>query len=430
MTTDDVLDLHSDEAERALIGAVAYHADACAGVLAGLHEREFLDPHRETVWAVMRELNAARNPITPGHIRALLKSREAWTAGTARVVQVEMADAYPAHQAFAHADLVRDLAARRDILRRVTRIQQISREDHYEPSELLGRMRAVFDEEIAGRMAGDAQRPLRWRELLEEFEREHDPTVERRRVPTPWTALDNLLGGLYPSRMYVFGGRPGQGKSTAAFNIAAHAAYLGHETLICSREMPSVDVTGRVLARGSDVNLKAINARDLSASEMQKIRAHAEELGDLTLTVDAHPRNLTAVKTLARAHKHRHGLDLLVVDYLQLVHTDQPSRTREQEVAQVSMQLKRLALELDIVVALPAQLNRGSTQRADPKPNMSDLRDSGQIEQDADVVTLLHRTVNGDGEPTGKILFIVDKNRHGPTAELELSWYGGYGEIS
>lgn len=422
----DELETRSDDAERALMGAVAYHPDACASVLADLPSAAFHNPHRELVWATMQRLSQERLPLSPGHVVAALKQTGQWTAGTHTVVTREMADPAPAHHAARHAELVAKLDERRALIRRVKRVAQIASEDHYEPSELLTRMREVFDEDTP---TTSEQGPLRWRQLVSEFDREHDPDSDRRTILTPWSAVDRLLGGLHPGRMYIFGGRPGAGKSTAALVAAVHAARLGHETLVCSREMPSVDVTGRILARGAGVDVSTINARRLSTVDRQKIDAYVSEIGDLALTVDAKPRNLAGIKSLARAHKHRHGLDVLVVDYLQLVHTD--ARSREQEVAQVSIQLKRLALELGCVVLLPAQLNRESLKRADQKPTMADLRDSGQIEQDADVVILLHRPkVPESGEYTGEILFIVDKNRHGPTAELTLTFAGGFGDIT
>lgn len=421
----DELDARADDAEKALIGAAAFHPDACASVLASLAPSAFHNPHREAVWAVMRERSAERLPFGPGHIAQALKTAGKWNQATHMIVTREMTEPEPAHHAAHHAELVASLDARRALLRQVKRVALIAAEDHYEPSELLGRIRAVFEDDApAEREHG----PMNWRALIDEFDREHDPDTARRVIWTPWSLVDRLLGGLHPGRMYIFGGRPGAGKSTAALVAAVHAARLGHETLVCSREMPSVDVTGRILARGAGVDVSTINSRRLSAADRQKIDAYVSEIGEMPLTVDAKPRNLAGIKTLARAHKHRTGLDVLVVDYLQLVHTD--ARSREQEVAQVSIQLKRLALELDCVVLLPAQLNRESLKRADQKPTMSDLRDSGQIEQDADVVILLHRPRDPAGHYTGEILFIIDKNRHGPTAELQLTFDGGFGDIT
>jgi replicative DNA helicase len=218
--------------------------------------------------------------------------------------------------------------------------------------------------------------------------------------------------------------------STAALVAAQYAAREhGKQALVISKEMPTVDVMGRFLAAGAEVELRSINSRTMDDFDRAKIRSYLKEVGTLPITVDASSRSLAGIKALARAHHHRHGLDILVVDYAQLVRTDAPSRSRQEEVAEVSIQLKQLALELDCVVLLPAQLNRGSEQRADKRPTMADLRDSGQIEQDADAVILLYRTSTANGEPTGDIDFIVDKNRHGPTATVSLRWRGGYGSI-
>jgi replicative DNA helicase len=230
--------------------------------------------------------------------------------------------------------------------------------------------------------------------------------------------------------MYTFGGRPGAGKSTAALNVAEHAAVeSGKNVLIFSKEMPTVDVMGRVLAWGAQVNVSSINHRRLDDFERERIRAYIRKVGQPKIRVNASPVSLEGIKTIARAQHHRNGLDLLVVDYLQLVKSDQAGRSREQEVGKVSSDLKALAMELDIVVVLPAQLNRGPASRADARPQMSDLRDSGQIEQDSDAVILLWHQLNEKGEPTGNVTFIVDKNRHGPRGELELRWHGGYGGI-
>lgn len=198
--------------------------------------------------------------------------------------------------------------------------------------------------------------------------------------------------------------------------------------LIFSKEMPTIDITGRIIAAAAEIPLGEIAARKLSDDHKERIRTWTRQVGNLPLRVNARPCSLAQIKNQARAQHKRVGLDVLVVDYLQLVRADS-GRNREQEVAQVSRELKALAMELDCVVILPAQLNRGSTARTDPKPTMSDLRESGSIEQDADVVILLYRPLDPYGAPLPKIHLLVDKNRHGPTGDVELDWYGAYGVI-
>lgn len=421
------LEMQAPESEEALLGTVAFHGDAIAGILADLPGADFYGYVRGQVWDTCRALSRDRDPITPVTVAQRMVRDGTWSEAAQRITSGAMLGNTPAVYAARHAQIVAGFARRRELLRKANRVREILTRDA-DPSDLLALAKAEFDESPTDRGPSG---PLGWDELVDEFEHAHAPGGSRPGIPSPWWELDDVIGGLFGGRVYVFGGRPGSGKSTATLVIAMHAAVeSGKQSLVISKEMPTVDVTGRLLARGAEVSLAAINARRIDEYGMARIRSYIKQVGHPSITVDAKPRSLAGIKTLARAHHHRNGLDVLVVDYLQLVRTDTPSRSREQEVAEVSRQLKELALELDCVVCLPAQLNRGSTQRSDPRPNMSDLRDSGQIEQDADAVILLHRPVNEKGEPTGQILFIVDKNRHGPTAEVSLRWHGGYGDIA
>ena len=429
---DTELELRSDSAEAALMGAVGHHGSSLAGTLAALPGSDFWNPHRGYVWDACRALSETGDPIEPTRIARKLAETGHWNSATQTVVTGEMLHASPAGFAPKHADTISDLARRRELIQAISRARRTVMSHPGDASEVLSAVRAEFDgvSKSEERQHGGS---LDWDQLIAEFRTAHSPEEQKTSIPTPWPALDELLGGLFPGRVYVFGGRPGPGKSTAALNIAAHAAINeGKSVLVISKEMPSVDVTGRILARGAEVQLQEINSRKMTDRSKSYVEGYIQAIeanGRTKLAVDARPRRLSGVKALARTHHNRRGLDILVVDYLQLVRTDTPGRNREQEVAQVSMELKALALELDCIVILPAQLNRESTKRTDPRPTMGDLRDSGQIEQDADVVTLLHREKNEKGEPTGNILMIVDKNRHGPTAEITLRWHGGYGEI-
>jgi replicative DNA helicase len=209
-----------------------------------------------------------------------------------------------------------------------------------------------------------------------------------------------------------------------------HAARESNkQVLIFSKEMPTIDVTGRIVSAGAEIPLQEIAERRLNDEARQRIRAWTRKIGNIPLRVNARPCNLSQIKNQARAQHARVGLDFLVVDYVQLVRTGSSSQSQEQEVAEVSKQMKALAMELDIPVVLPAQLNRQSVNRTDPRPTMADLRNSGQLEQDADVVILLYRPPDEHGQSTRGIELLVDKNRHGPTGTVELDWYGAYGVI-
>jgi replicative DNA helicase len=433
----ELLDEHefqSDQAEAELIGAVAYAPDALATVLASLPGEDFYHPGRGVVWDVLRERSAERKTLNPAAVAQHLAAAGLLNDARTHIVKVEMTNAQPAHYATQNAGIVADFARKREIVRAIKRAYQITRQRPGDHSEILAEVRAVFDD-IGGHTEQHLGGTKTWPQLLDEFDAAQAPEADLTRVLTPWTDLDRVIGGLFPGRMYVVGGQPGLGKSTVALNVAAHAAESGHAVLVFSKEMPTVDVTGRLVARGAEVDLAAINARRLNDLDRQRIRHYRDRTTHYRLRVNADPITVTGVKQMARALRHRDQLDLLVVDYLQLMTGDKAGRSAEEEIAKVSTDLKNLAMELAVPVLVPAQLNRQPAARADGRPMMSDLRQSGRIEQDADVVVLLWRqpvTVgeNGETKPDPyNLTLIVDKNRHGPKAEIELAWNGGYGQV-
>jgi replicative DNA helicase len=421
------LALQAPDSEQALLGAVAHHPDALAGLLTELDGSDFYDLVRGQIWDTCRNLSEEHEPITPGTVARRMVADKTWGARAQTLVQTEMLTAASASAAARHAEIVADLARRRELIRTLGFMRSVVLEHPGDASDALMRARAAFDDlgqpDHTDRPGGTRS----WSQMLEEFEQAHAPGGSQPGIPSPWYELDELIGGLHGSRMYVFGGAPGDGKSTAALNIAIHAAENAYQVLVFSKEMPTLDVFGRLVARSAEVDLRTINNRNLDDLQRQRIRDYAKHVGELPVRVNADPVNLAGIKTIARAHHHRHGLDILVVDYLQLVSAE--GRSQEEEVAKVSTGLKTLAMELDCAVVVPAQLNRAHTARPDQRPTKSDLRSSGKIEQDADAVVLLWHQRTPEGHPTGNVTFIVDKNRHGPKGQIDLRWNGGYGAI-
>ncbi len=420
------LDLQSAQAEKALLGALGYYPDAIAGTLASLDAAAFFNPHRAAIWSVAQGLSSDRKPVEQTQIIRELVRRGAWNAAVETAMKVEMATAAPSMYAPQHAATVADLADRRRLLRAIHRAHILIEEHPGDASDVLVAVREAIAEVTPKDDGERSGGPMSWSSLVAEFEAEHDRGHERG-INTPWTDFNDITGGLHGGRLYIFGARPGTGKSNVALAIAHHAALLGKPSLIISKEMPSVDVTGRIVSAGAEVDLHAVNARRLDRYDRGRIRDYTKRIGKIPLYVDARPRNLSIMRSVIRTHHQRHGLGVLVVDYLQLVRAD--ARSRQEEVAEVSRALKELALELNCAVVVPAQLNRESTKRADGIPTMADLRDSGQIEQDADVVALLHRPLDEEGK-SKLIDFIIDKNRHGQTGKFSALWKGGYATIS
>jgi replicative DNA helicase len=426
MTEFTEFELRSEPAEKALIGCLGFHGTEMRHIMEAVSPEDFYRPAREDVWRAARKLVSAGEPVDPVAIMRLLHADGHLNHAIEQLVAVEMTTSCPVEIAGRYSETVVELAKKREQYRAFQRAFEIITTHPGSASETLALARSELDKLVT---RDDDPSTLNWRQLVDEFENTHAPGGASEGVPTPWWELDMLLGGLFGSRMYIIGGRPGQGKSTVALLWAMHAAKeSGQQVLIFSKEMPSVDVTGRLFAAAVEVSLNEIAARRLSPESKRRIRDWTNKVGNLPIRVNAKPCSLSQIKNQARAQATRTGLNMLVVDYLQLVRADS-GRNREQEVGQVSRELKELAMELDTILVVPAQLNRGSVTRTDPKPTMSDLRDSGQIEQDADAVILLYRPLDEQGQPTRGIDLLVDKNRHGPTGSVHLDWRGEYGMI-
>jgi len=244
-------------------------------------------------------------------------------------------------------------------------------------------------------------------------------------VPTPWPALNGMLGGgLHRQRVYVVAGSTGSGKSNIGLSVAGHAAAREVSTVVFSAEMSEFEVAGRWFSRTAQVDLGLVTSYRLS----QHATAAARELcgtADPLYLVDRPTITAPAVHAVTRRLRRTADVRLVVVDYLQLLEAEDRRVARYEQVGAISRRLKLLARELDVAVVVLAQLNRAPSARPDRRPRKEDLRESGQIEQDSDAVILLHHRVeevNGSTRPTYEVELIVDKNRHGRTGSVCLEW--------
>jgi replicative DNA helicase len=244
-------------------------------------------------------------------------------------------------------------------------------------------------------------------------------------VPTGIAGLDRLTGGLRSGQLVLLGARPSVGKSALGFGIGLHVAEQAGPVLVVSAEMGAVELATRGLAGGGVASDRLLSGR-LDDVDFARLRARRDHLARLPVFVDDAPGvTVGAIRARARRQAAAGGLALVVVDYLQLVGSEGRRERRELEVAEVSRGLKALARELAVPVLALCQLNRGVEARSDKRPVLSDLRDSGQQEQDADLVLLLHRPAlyDTDADP-GQAELLVAKHRSGPTGTVPLTWLG------
>jgi replicative DNA helicase len=245
-------------------------------------------------------------------------------------------------------------------------------------------------------------------------------------VLTGYIDLDACTSGFHAGQMVIIAGRPAMGKSTVALDIARQAAFKDDRTVaFFSLEMGAVELGQRVMSAEARVALHHIRSGTTTDDDWARIARISERMDTDRLVIDDRPNlSLTQIKAAARRIQQRQGLDLVIIDYLQLIQsTGRRAESRQQEVSDISRGIKLMAKELDVPVIVLAQLNRGPEQRADKKPMTSDLRESGSLEQDADLVLLVHRedAYEKESPRAGEVDLILAKHRNGPTATVTVA---------
>ncbi len=252
-------------------------------------------------------------------------------------------------------------------------------------------------------------------------------------VATGFSDLDRLLTGLHGGELVLVGARPSMGKTAFAINVAQTAALRGGKTVaVFSLEMPREQIAMRMLCTAAKVDMQAVRHGTITDDDWMSLTTALGPLAASSMYLDDTP-GITPSQLRSRCRRlmAERGLDMIVVDYLQLMGADRRSDNRQVEVAELSRQLKGIALELHIPLVACAQLSRANAQRSDKRPILSDLRESGSIEQDADVVMFLHREeyYNPDTPDKNIAEIIVQKQRNGPLGTVKLAWLGQYTEF-
>jgi replicative DNA helicase len=419
---------HSREAEEAVVGSVLIDQELFA--VLGLAPAQFYIRRLGMIWEAYTRLEQKRMPIDYLTLAEELEEHGLLEEVGGPAYLTALLNQVPTTlHAEGYAEIVRAHATRREMLGAATELARMAYDTTLGAEDLLTRAEAAL------RKAGQGQQQeLRGAdELAGEI---YDEMVERERrfvngqalglegIPTGMREVDRLLeGGLQPERMYVIAGRPGQGKSSWLINAARHQLLKLHKRVaIFSLEMSAKQLMRRFLAQDANIHASRLGSGRLEPDDWEPFQGAVERMGSSRLFLDDTP-GLTPVALRAKCHQLRrnHGLDLVVVDYLQLLRAGGGMRfqNREQEVAYCSRELKLLARELGAPVLAAAQLNRASETRADREPQLSDLRESGSIENDADVVAFLWRP-----EPDTDISrFKVGKNRDGQTGVVSLRFH-------
>lgn len=403
---------HDIGAEMATIGGMIEFPPVIPDVLELVAAEDFYRPAHQLVFSLLVDMFLDGKPIGPIAVSSEVCTRGLLEriGGAGYLYDVVAAATSPT--ATSHfAQIVVRHARRRGLVEAGSAIQDLGRNSGDDVDAAVAKAQDIVfglssrRREDTARTVGDLLGPT-----IEALETPHEGPQG---VMTGLARLDTVLGGMRPGQMWVVAARPNVGKSTLALGVAAHAAIRQRiPTAYWSLEMPSPDLMLRLLAAEAGVTLQRLRDRTLSDDEWDRIASRLGVLAQAPLTLDdAATVTLAQIRAAARRMRERDGLGLVVVDYLQLVTAEGKAENRQQAVSAISAGLRNLSRDLDIPVVAVAQLNRASEGRSDRRPVPSDLRESGQIEQDADGIVLLHR--DEKQMQTGEIDLIVAKNRHG-----------------
>ena len=420
---------HSIQAEESLLGAMLLSRDAIAAAVEVVSADDFYKPVHGHVYDAITALFGQGEPVDPVTVADQLRRAGLLDAVGGPAALVTLQAGTPAVGSAARYGRIA-------MLRRLIGVAGEIAELGYEPPDdvALAVDRAeslVFD--VAQRRVTDSMAPLR--ELLEQKLDHLEMLYERGEsitgVPTGYTDLDERLAGLQPSNLVIVGARPSMGKTSFALGIAAHAALEAQTpVLFFSLEMSHLELTQRLLCAEARVDATRMRNGRLHESDWPKISHAVGRLAEAPMYIDDNP-HLTVMEIRAKARRLKSragGLGLIIIDYLQLMTGRHNAENRQVEVSEMSRGLKILARELEVPVVALSQLSRNLEMRADKRPQLADLRESGSLEQDSDVVMFIYREelYNPETPDRGTAEIIVSKHRNGPTGAVQLAFLDHY----
>ena len=427
---------HDLLAEQSALGGMMLSNDAVADVTEVVRGLDFYMPKHEVVFDAILNLYSHGEPTDVIAVTdELTKTGLLGRAGGAEYLHTLTGLVPTAANAGYYASIVAEKAVLRRLVEAGTRIVQMGYASEGEVTDLVNNAQAEIYG-VTGGLEGDDYIPLV--EAIDtavgEIELARGRDGQLAGVPTGFAELDSLTNGLHGGQLIIVGARPAMGKSTLALDFARTAA-VHHKmpTIFFSLEMGRSEIAMRLLSAEASVPLQHMRKGTVHTNDWTTIASTRGRINDAPLYIDDSP-NMTLVEIRAKCRKlsQRVGLKMVVVDYLQLMTSGKKVESRQQEVSEFSRALKLLAKELQVPIVALAQLNRGPEQRADKKPALSDLRESGSLEQDADIVILLHREAayDRDHPRAGEADLIVAKHRNGATDEIAVAFQGMYSRFA
>ncbi|MFM1994599.1 MAG: hypothetical protein RLZZ610_116 [Actinomycetota bacterium] len=423
---------HDILAEQSTLGAMLISQEAVAEVFEYVNGGDFYAPKHQIIFDSLLTLYGMGEPTDVITVTdQLVKTGSLVRAGGADYLHTLTSTVPTAANASFYAKIVSEKATLRRLVEVGTRIAQLGYANEGEVDDLVNQAQ---EDVYRVTQAGTGEDYVALSDSIEaaiaEIEAAQDSSGDLVGVPTGFTELDALTNGFHPGQLIIVAARPAMGKSTFALDIARNAAIAQNKsTLFFSLEMGRAEIAMRMLSAESAIPLQSMRKGNIADSDWTKLAQVRGRINDAPLYIDDSP-NMTLVEIRAKCRRlaQRVGLKMIVIDYLQLLTSGKKVESRQQEVSEFSRALKLLSKELNIPVVALSQLNRQAEQTKDKKPELSHLRESGSLEQDADVVVLLHREAIGDSEHprAGEADLILAKQRSGPTGTVVVAFQGHY----
>jgi replicative DNA helicase len=423
-------------AEKAVLSAILLDNNVIHTIVTELREEDFYHPAHQLLYHSMVRLKDENQPVDLTTLAAHLQAEGILEAVGGVVTLAEIADyeATPAN-AMHYARIIRDKSIKRNIITVASDIVGLGYDQTESADKLLdsaeSRIFALSEEQAKSALSS---LNVEMHDAMNHIDMLMNRSGELTGLSTGYTKLDEMTGGVQPGDLLILAARPSMGKTALALNIARNAAMdYGKKVAVFSLEMTTRSLVMRMLSTEAQADFSTFRTGMISTEVHSRIVAAAGRLAEASIWIDdTGAATVLEMRAKSRRLHAQYGLDLVVVDYLQLAHGDGRTASREQEISEISRGLKGLAKELNVPVIALSQLNRGpETRKEDKRPMLADLRESGAIEQDADVIAFIYRDVvyNKETEYENLAELIIAKQRNGPTGTVKLEFEGRYAQF-
>jgi len=427
---------HNIEAEQAVIGAIFLEPEAFSAASELLRPDDFYRAGHQRIFQVMTTLSDRGEPIDLVTVTTLLSSNQVLDEVGGVSYLTDLASSVPTAANISHySKIVEEKALLRRLIRTATDIVTTSFEKESDVDDVLNEAEKNILE-VSGRTNAGSFKAIKdvLIEVYDNIEELHQNSGAVTGIPTGYRDLDKITSGFQRNDLIIIAARPSVGKTAFALNIAQNVATKTEESVaIFSLEMGADQLVSRMLCAEGNIDSQRLRTGNLESDDWGKLTMAMGSLSNAGIYIDDSPGiRVSEIRSKCRRLKQEHGLGMIIIDYLQLIQGSGNSQeNRQQEVSEISRSLKGLARELEVPLIALSQLSRGVEQRQDKRPMMSDLRESGSIEQDADIVGFLYRDdyYDSESEQQNIIEIIISKQRNGPTGTVELAFVKEYNKF-